>query len=328
MSPKLKRDKQRRFSKNSRKDALALSDGFDLTMDIFEQLKKIRRGIVALTAAATGIFAIGCVAMVLLSVKSATASLTVLLISFVLTASLFVIVGIEVGKFRGLYKHNLVRELLGEVFDELEYVPEKGISKETVEATATVMMGNTYSSSDYISGKYKDTSFRRSDVAIQNIASVGKNKTTLTFFSGRWMIFDFKRDFKYDLQVKEKTFSNAQTTGYIFSNKPKLERVTLDNNEFNYIFKAYAVSEDEAHGFMSDEFCRSLLELNRRVKGDFMFAFSDNHLHIAYHGAKKVFEPELFAPLNHDEIKSQILYDTLEIISFVDFLRENDSFFK
>ena len=71
--------------------------------------------------------------------------------------------------------------------------------------------GDIYSSNDYVEGKYKGILFRQSDVHIQNESTDSDGNTTYTtVFRGRWMIFDFNKPFKANVEVAQKNFGGIE----------------------------------------------------------------------------------------------------------------------
>ncbi len=75
-------------------------------------------------------------------------------------------------------------------------------------------MGDSFTPNDYISCKYKNINVVASDIHIeeerQSTDSEGNTETYwVTIFLGKWMIFDFDKNFKANIKICEKGFQNA-----------------------------------------------------------------------------------------------------------------------
>lgn len=104
------------------------------------------------------------------------------------------------------YKKIFVKSALEKVFDNLEYNYNKGLSKSILESTGMVNTGDRYYSNDYIKGKYNNINVVLSDVHIEerNETTDSDGDTRVEYediFNGRWLIFDFNKKFKANIQV-------------------------------------------------------------------------------------------------------------------------------
>lgn len=111
------------------------------------------------------------------------------------------------------YKDYFVLKGLKEIFTNLKYDPDSGMPRDTIANTHMMNMGDVYNSNDFVSGKYKNVAFKQADVHIQkeyeSTDSDGHTTTEyVTIFRGRWMVFDFNKEFKANVQVAQKGFGN------------------------------------------------------------------------------------------------------------------------
>lgn len=225
------------------------------------------------------------------------------------------------------YKGRLVQGYLATVFDGLQYAPNRGISQSVIDATDMISMGNTYSSEDYISGWYHDVAFEQSDVTIQQVTHTKDSTHVTTYFSGRWMIFAFNKNFSYDLQVKSKDFSYATRPGGLF-NRKAMQAVEMEDLDFNRTFKVYAGNEHEAFYLLTPHLCRAMMGLKGTMDCPVMFCFTDNRLHVALNNRKNSFEPKVFSKSDPASIEQQILGEIRVITAFVDELKLERDLFK
>ncbi len=233
----------------------------------------------------------------------------------------------KIGPYRRAYKEVLVRGLLAERIDDLRFSPEEGIDKDIIDATDMMILGNRYSSNDLIEGNYQGVRFRQSDVLIQNHTSNGKSSSTITYFKGRWMIFDFNKRFHCDLQVRDRDFDYAQKSGGWFSDRAKTEKLETESVEFNRIFKVYAQNDSEAFYILTPHFMEALLQVKATVDGDVLFCFVDHKLHVAIHNSKDGFEPSVWTPIDRAAATRAVNADIDLITGIVDTLNLDERLF-
>jgi len=239
----------------------------------------------------------------------------------VATLAFFVIFTLpKKNSFKKSFKHEIVEAVLRTIFTDLYFEPKQGISKKVIADTGMMRMGNRYSSDDFIRGKYKDTGFEQSDVCIQQVTSDGKHTSVTTYFKGRWMIFDFNKNFASDLQVRESGFYYAKRKGGWFSSEEKMAKLDLEDQEFNRCFDVYAQNEHEAYYILTPHIMQSMKNLRDRTDGKLLLCFVKSKLHVGVNSNKNAFEPSILRPVNTAVINS--IKDEISIITrFVDELK-------
>lgn len=230
-------------------------------------------------------------------------------------------------KFVNEYKKVIVANSFKEVFTDVNYEIDRGISHAVINSTGMMRMGNRFYSNDYVSGKYKNIKFECSDVVIQNETkdSDGDSHTT-TYFSGQWFIFDFNKKFKANFQVRESSFINARL-GSIFDNS-RYEKVELEDMEFNKKFDVYAQNPLDVFYVLTPATMEKIKELENNSNGHLLFCFIDNKLHVALYNNKDLFEPKLFKKINYEEDKKATLEEMKLITQFVDVLDLDNNLFR
>lgn len=236
--------------------------------------------------------------------------------------------GKDIETFHKEFKNVFVLKSLQNIFEDVNYIPEKGFSEEFVDKIGMIDTGDSYSSNDYIFGKYKNITFEQSDIHIaerhEEEDKDGKKETEwVTTFMGRLMIFDFNKNFKANIQVTNWLFS-ANTLPW---NK-KFSKVRMEDNEFNNLFAVFAESEHEAFYILTPHFMKKIKELTSKLKCGIMLGFVDNKLHIAVDNYKDSFEYNVFRPINEKEIEESITKDIKLITDFVDELNLDNDLFK
>ena len=201
-------------------------------------------------------------------------------------------------KYSKAYKEYFVLKGLKEIFTDLNYEPESGMPYSIIADTHMMYMGDIYQSNDFISGKYKDVTFSQADVDIQEereTTDSDGNTTTyyVTIFRGRWMIFDFNKEFKANVQVAQKGFGNniVKKRG-LFSKKDDnsyYQNVKMESESFNKRFNVYAQSEHEAFYILTPSLMEKIERLDDNNKGKLLLCFINNRLHIGLYDKKDSF---------------------------------------
>lgn len=231
--------------------------------------------------------------------------------------------------YKTAYKRELVEKALLGVFADLVFRPEHGISRNVIAGTGMMMLGNRYASDDYIRGSYKSIGFEQSDVLIQNVTRGSKGRSyTVTYFKGRWMIFEFNKSFKADLQVRESGFSFAKKKGGWFAPKEeKMAKIELEDTEFNEKFDVYAQNEHEAYYILTPHIMESIKKLSGRTDGKMLLCFVDSKLHVGVNSGGNAFEPPVMSGIDRSVV-NRINHEISLITRFVDELDIDRDIFK
>lgn len=233
-------------------------------------------------------------------------------------------------KFILAFKDLFVLRSLKLVFNDLVYRPENGLDESVIRNTQMMNMGDRYNSNDYISGKYKNINVVQADVHIeeerQTTDSDGHTTTTwVTIFRGRWMIFDFNKTFKSNIQVCQKGFGNSRISNW--SSKLKYKKVMMEDEEFNKKFRVYAQDEHDAFYILTPSLMEKIKNLANSIRGRLLFCFIDNKLHIGLQNNKDSFEHSIFTKINEEKVINEISMDIKLITDFIDKLNlDNDLF--
>ena len=292
-------------------------------MDLFEKLDGIRRKILLFSFYSLMLLFLGFGA---LAIHDAGALRTVLVIvSFAFLLINLSMISFFVSSYKQLYNQNMMKNVMSSVFEDVTYEPKSGLPQAIIENTDMIRLGNRYESSEYRTGTYRGIRFKMANVTLKNMLNEGKRSASVTYFSGSWMVLSFPRAFKSYLQVKEKSFLNAQKPR---GSHPELDRVAVGSEDFCRFFKAYAESEKEAEAFLSKPLCDAILAVNYELRGDLMFFFANDQLHIALHGVRAKYEPPMLGKLYRDEVEKALMADCRAITAFLDRLIEIESLFK
>lgn len=230
------------------------------------------------------------------------------------------------------FKNYFVKSSLQKIFTDLNYQPESGISRAVIASTNMMRMGDRYSSNDLVTARYKDIGFTQSDVHIEEehetTDSDGNTRTYyVTIFKGRWMIFDFNKSFKADVQVAQKGFGNNKVSNWFSSEK--FQKVEMESQEFNKNFKVYAQQPLDAFYILTPKVMEKIKNLDEKNEGKLLLCFIDNKLHVGIYNYEDSFEHgSVFKEINEDATRNKISTDIQKITMFVDELELDNDLFK
>lgn len=231
------------------------------------------------------------------------------------------------------FKNYFVKRTLEKIFTDLQYNPDRGIPEAVISGTGMMYTGDRYTTNDLILGKYKNINFMQSDVHIEeeheSTDSDGHTTTYyVTIFQGRWMIFDFNKTFKANVEICEKGFSGNQANTLF--GKSKYQKVKMESEEFNKKFRVYAQDPHDAFYIITPSLMEKIKRLEAANKGKLFLGFCDNQLHVGIHDGSDSFEPgSCFSKINEEEVMNRMSTDVSKITMFVDELElDNDLFRK
>lgn len=236
--------------------------------------------------------------------------------------------------YREAFKQTYVLQSLESVFTDVDYIPDQGISYDTIAATKMMNMGDRFRSEDYISARYRDIGFEQSDVHIEeeheSTDSDGHtSRSYVTIFRGRWMIFDFNKEFRANLQIVQKGFRNAKRKRFFGKKENLFKKVDMESEVFNRNFQVYAQNEHDAFYIITPAFMERIKNLTDHNKGKLMFCFVGDRLHIAIHDNKDSFEPgSVFKAIDEQAAMAKIRGEIEMITQFVDELSLDNNLFK
>lgn len=233
-------------------------------------------------------------------------------------------------EYKYQYKKFFVESSLKKVFTDVFYLPSGSLDKRILDYTGMVDTGDKYLSNDYASGKYKNINFIQADVTIQErrerTDSNGNREVYyVNIFKGKWMIFDFNKKFKSDIQIRQKNFPNARLNVYT----KKFEKVELEDVAFNKKFNVYGISAHEVFYILTPHMIERIKELEEKIDGHLLFCLIDSKLFIGINNNVDSFEPaSVFLSLNEEKIDSKINEQIKLITMFVDELELDNNLFR
>ena len=236
-------------------------------------------------------------------------------------------------EYKLLFKKIFVLKALESKFTDLIYKPDEGISFNKIEPTLFYNSSVVFYSEDYVSGKYKGIFFEQSDVEINTEQTTYTNGQCITtsgmrIFKGRWMIFDFNKPFKTNIQISQKGLANPGFLNYFETEEKRFKKVSTESENFNSNFNVYAQDEHEAFYILTPPLITTIEKIYDISTGKLSIYFINNQVHIAINNHQSSFEPcSVFQPINEQEIIEGISYDIDLITQFIDELNHNKELF-
>ncbi|MHB8128034.1 MAG: DUF3137 domain-containing protein [Mobilitalea sp.] len=219
--------------------------------------------------------------------------------------------------YKAYFKSLLVEVPFRKAFDQVIYDVDLGFEQEIIEKTDMMSLGNRYYTNDYVQGNYKAVKFERADVKIQMHVGSGKHSHTTTYFHGRWLIFEFNKEFHFDLQIIGKGF-NYSKKNRIADKEERRHRIEMEDINFNENFEVFGQDDHEAFYILTPQFMAVLQTMRVNMDGSFMFGFVDNQLHIAINNDKDAMEPHIFSGIELSSILAEVQGEINAIISIID----------
>ncbi|HWT76618.1 MAG TPA: DUF3137 domain-containing protein [Mobilitalea sp.] len=222
-------------------------------------------------------------------------------------------------EYKARFKATFVEIPLRNTFSQVIYYADQGIEEDVIKETGIMSLGNRYTSNDYVRGYYKDVKFERADVKIQQHYNTGKSSYTVTYLHGRWLIFEFNKNFHFDLQIIGNEFPHSLKKNSIFTeSEERRHRIQLEDIEFHEMFDVLCQNEHEAYYILTPQFMSVLKDINSTMDGSIMLGFIDNKLHVAIHNEKDSMEPRIFNSINLSAVKEEVQQEINVILNIID----------
>jgi len=235
----------------------------------------------------------------------------------------------DINKFVLEYKNIFVLNSLKKSFENVVYDIDSGLPKDKLVKYGMIDVGDRFSSNDFISGTYKNIKFEQSDIHIEekHIETDSDGHTHVeweTLFMGRWMIFDFNKKFRANVQIVSYGFDC-----YSLPLGKKFSKIELDDVEFNKMFVVNAEDAHDVFYILTPHFMEKIKSVVKKLNASVMLCFIDNRLHIAIDNYDDSFECDVFKVIDEEKINEEIMKDINIIMDFVNDLDlDNDLFGK
>lgn len=228
------------------------------------------------------------------------------------------------------YKEYFIERNLRAVFSNLEYSHELGLPSSFLYNTGMINTGDRYRSNDYVRARFKNVAFCQADVHIEVEDTDSDGDTQYyTIFRGRFMVFEFPKEFNFKLALVGKKFAAFKKPGRDKKTGRKLEKFATESPTFNKLIKAYAEDGFEAFYLLDPKTIATLEDITAKHGSGIAFLFVNNQLIIGLSNGKDSFEPpHPFRPIDEAKENAKVISDIKIITDFVDSLSLNRKLFK
>ncbi len=229
-------------------------------------------------------------------------------------------------KYKKAFKDQLMPLLIARTGLKLEYNYKDGVGENTVMSSKLFKRPDRYHCEDLMYGTIDDVRFMSSDVHMEerhittNVKG-SRQVSYITFFSGRWFVYDFNKEFNGIIQVREEGFLQGHPWGL------NVNKISLEDVEFNKKFKTYATNEHDAFYVLTPHLLENMKDIEKRFPGKIYFSFIGTELHIAIYDSKDSFEPPIFSPIDDAFVQTQV-QDIMILQDIVNELKLNRNIFK
>ena len=187
-------------------------------------------------------------------------------------------------EYRRMYKSKLVKHVLNEMFENVNYSPEDGFSYTEVSDMKVTDEGDSISSEDFIEGDYKGCHFAMSECCICADAKIDNNLNVTTFIG---KIYDIDSDKNIPLDVY------IYGDNFIHPNKEQTakRKVKLESIDFGRHFQVYTTDAETAFYVLTPQLQEALLELGELFHYDFAVTMSGQRIFVAVTDYRNSLEP-------------------------------------
>lgn len=210
-------------------------------------------------------------------------------------------------KLSNEFKSKFVVELVKEMYPDSVYQPTGGIPLAELLEPGLLNKPDRYTTEDYLKAEYDGVPFEMCDFDFKERRTTtdGRGHTTTTYVTyakGRYMIFDFKREFTQTVKVVENTQLGVNTRG--------LEKIETESVDFNKKFKTYSSDPVTAFYVLTPQIQLKLLELESKFKGSIYFAYLKGKMYVVIADGVSILNVNASKPITHqtyEMLESQLI---------------------
>lgn len=216
------------------------------------------------------------------------------------------------------YQDTIIKNILDTHFSNVEYKPRSTVNKDDLATANLRNYGNLINSKETISGKYKDVLFTQCDVEfLFKDNKKDKNKEPKELFKGKWLSFEYDRDFTGEIQIHVNPDKSLRYKKY-------LEQVQFEDIEFNKSFKTYTNSIHDAFYIMTPPMIERFKRLrNESIGVDLDVCFANKRIFTTVESFSDSFKLNLFFPIKLNKIQKKVKNDVEDIKFYIDTLELN-----
>ncbi len=203
-------------------------------------------------------------------------------------------------------------------FKGFSYKQNDGLTESEIQDSLVFPDFDTCKADDCFSGTFQGVKLRLCEQILKKIENTGKKRRERIVFQGIAIEFDMNKKFQGQTIVLKDhgVFSRFQ--------KPQgLERVGLEDPQFEKLFEVYSSNQIEARYILTPVFMERILTLKDLYKGkSVQLAFQNQKVLIAINTKQDMFEPYSFFKTNLNKPKIDTVFEQfLTVFSIIDILK-------
>lgn len=240
-----------------------------------------------------------------------------------LTGIIFIIIGsVAFNKMVSDFKHNFLKEKIGEWIENGVYEPNAGLSLDDVYRCEFMRHADRFHSEDYIRGSLDGVQFEMCDIKLEERRVEHTKNGTRTyyvpFFTGQFYRVDFNKTFNGSLQVLETERPQS---------KRPFKKIKMESVAFNKVYKTYTTDDHTAFYLITPQMMERMMKIEHDHPGNIGFAFLDNQMYVAIDNNRSLLEIQMFRPLDEKRIEA-FKHDFQMIKDVIHELKLNQHIFK
>lgn len=231
--------------------------------------------------------------------------------------------------YRSEFKEQVIKPLIHELEPNLNYLEHAHVTQEIFERSELFSKPDKFSGNDFVSGILGKTQIQFSDIHAQKKHKDNKGKTKYsTIFQGLFIVAQFNKNFNARTVVlpdlAQSTFGNLIGSWLQSKNLSRDELIKMDNPEFEKYFVVYGTDQIEARYILTHSMMENLLEFQKKSNHDISLSFIEDHIHLAIHYGKDLFEPTVFRSILDEKITKEYIEVLHLAVSIVEQLQLNE----
>lgn len=230
-----------------------------------------------------------------------TKSLFPLILSVIIGFIIQVVLGASAKSFKTKAKEFILPALIKEEYgDSAVYISGGCVDLNKVYKAGVYQQADRYFCGDFIKASYNDIPFEMSELKLQErhvtTDSKGNRRVTYeTYFSGRVIIIDFKKDMDLNLKIVE-----GHPRGFHKSGLEKFETELID---FNKKFDTYVNDKEKAFYILTPKMLQKLLEMETKFRGTIQYVINSDVMLVFINDNKDSLEININKEMNNEQIE-------------------------
>lgn len=203
-------------------------------------------------------------------------------------------------------KKNIFPVILSSINPSFKYLGTQGISKPELSNAGFTELGSAdrLTMEDVMCGVWNNHNFKFGEILVQNEHRDSDGDTSYsTLFKGQFIKLDYNKKFHGTTVIR----SSKGNPVRVFN---KLPKITLEDVEFNKIFKVESTDEVECRYLLTPSFMEKIKKLkNNYTCKTLNISFAENCIYLLINQKKNLFEIDLKTSFYNDKFLDSILSD-------------------